>query len=99
MEIVGYFSSQMYVMTHHLNWLIQAVQFRSHNICFDANFTKVIIYKCFLLSRLGLQKPLFFQCTWKYTLQCFTTKHAIRELLLFSNFFESLSIMKLLVDG
>ena len=37
----SYFSSKLYVVTPHLNCL-KTVQTRDHNICFDAELTKII---------------------------------------------------------
>ena len=36
------FSSKPYVVTHHLNRLIETVQMRGHNICFHVELTKII---------------------------------------------------------
>ena len=41
-ENVSYFSSKPYVVTPHLNRLIETVQMRGHNICFYAEFAKII---------------------------------------------------------
>ena len=38
----SYFSSKPYVMTPHLNCLIETVQMRGHNIRFDGELTKII---------------------------------------------------------
>ena len=38
----SYFSSKPYVVTHHLNRLIETVQMRGHNIWFYAELTKII---------------------------------------------------------
>ena len=38
----SYFSSKPYVVTPHLNRLIETVQMRGHNICFYAELTKII---------------------------------------------------------
>ena len=38
----SYFSPKLYVVTPHLNRLIETVQMRGHNICFDAELTKII---------------------------------------------------------
>ena len=39
-DIFSYFSSKPYVVTPHLNRLIETVQMRGHNICFYAELTK-----------------------------------------------------------
>ena len=38
----SYFSSKPYVVTPHLNRLMETVQMRGHNICFNAEITKII---------------------------------------------------------
>ena len=38
----SYFSSKPYVVTPHLNRLVETVQKRGHNICFYAELTKII---------------------------------------------------------
>ena len=38
----SYFSSKPYVVTPHLNRLVETVQMRGHNICFYAELTKII---------------------------------------------------------
>ena len=38
----SYFSSKPYVVTPHLNRLIESVQMRGHNLCFYAELTKNI---------------------------------------------------------
>ena len=52
------FSSKLYVVTPHLNRLIETVQLKGHNICFYAELTKIIpiITKYSLLSRALLRK-------------------------------------------
>ena len=49
----SYFSSKPYVVTPHLNRLVETVQMRGHNICFYAELTKVIpnYHQILLLSR------------------------------------------------
>ena len=37
-----YFSSKPYVVTPHLNRLIETVQMRGHNVCFYVGLTKII---------------------------------------------------------
>ena len=41
-DIFSYFSFKPYVVTPHLNGLIETVQMRGHNICFYAAVTKII---------------------------------------------------------
>ena len=43
MIIFSYFSSKPYVVTPHLNRLIETVQLRGHNICCYAELTKIIL--------------------------------------------------------
>ena len=38
----SYFSPKLYVVTPHLNRLIETVQMRGHNIWFHAELTKII---------------------------------------------------------
>ena len=38
----SYCSSKPYVVTLHLNRLVETVQMRGHNICFYAEITKII---------------------------------------------------------
>ena len=38
----SYFLWKLYVVTPHLNRLIETVQMRGHNICFYAELTKII---------------------------------------------------------
>ena len=38
----SYFSLKPYVVTHHLNRLVETVQMRGHNICLYAELTKII---------------------------------------------------------
>ena len=40
----AYFSSKPYVMTPHLNCLIETVQMRGHNVCFFEDLIKIIPY-------------------------------------------------------
>ena len=49
----SHFSSKPYVVTSHLNCLVEMVQMRGHNMCFYAEITKLslIITKFSLLSR------------------------------------------------
>ena len=42
-DYISYFSWNPYIMTPHLNRLIETVQMRGHNICFYAEFTKIIL--------------------------------------------------------
>ena len=42
MIFFSYFSSKPYVVTPHLNRLVETVQMRGHNICFYAELTKFI---------------------------------------------------------
>ena len=42
MIIFSYFSLKPYVVTPHLNRLVETVQMRGHNICFYAELTKTI---------------------------------------------------------
>ena len=42
MIIFFYFVSKPHVVTPHLNRLIETVQMRGHNICFNAELTKII---------------------------------------------------------
>ena len=42
MIFFSYFSSKPYVVTPHLNRLVQTVQMRGHNICSDSALTIVI---------------------------------------------------------
>ena len=37
----SYFSSKTYVVTPHLNRLVETVQMRGHSICFYAELTKL----------------------------------------------------------
>ena len=39
----SYFLSKLYVVTPHLNYLIQPVQMKGHNICFYAELKKNIL--------------------------------------------------------
>ena len=39
----SYFSSKPYVVTPHLNCLVETVQMRGLNICFNAELTKIKI--------------------------------------------------------
>ena len=41
-EQFSYFSLKPYVVTPHLNRLVETVQIRGHNICFCAELTKII---------------------------------------------------------
>ena len=38
----SYFSLKLYVVTPHLNRLVETVQIRGHNICFNEELTKII---------------------------------------------------------
>ena len=40
--IFSSFFSKLYVVTPHLNCLVETVQMRDHNICFYAELTKII---------------------------------------------------------
>ena len=42
MIIFSYFSLKLYVVTPHLNPLVETVLLRGHDICFYAEFTKII---------------------------------------------------------
>ena len=43
-DTFSYFSLKLYVVTPHLNCLVETVQMRGHNICFCAELTKIIPY-------------------------------------------------------
>ena len=43
-NIFSYFSSKPYIVTPHLNCLIQTVQMRGHNICVQPELTKIHNY-------------------------------------------------------
>ena len=38
----SYFSLKLYVVTPHLNRLVEMVQMRGHKVCFCAELTKII---------------------------------------------------------
>ena len=40
--LISHFSLKPYVVTPHLNRLIETVQMRGHSICFYAELTKII---------------------------------------------------------
>ena len=48
---ISYFSFKLYVVNPHLNWLVETVQMRGHNICFYTELTKIIpnYHQIFLL--------------------------------------------------
>ena len=52
MIIFSYFSLEPYVVTPHLNRLIETVQMRGHNICFYVESTKIIPYYHKILPRI-----------------------------------------------
>ena len=39
----SYFSWKPYAVTPHLNCLVETVQMRGHNICFNAELTEIIL--------------------------------------------------------